>query len=127
MGNAITLASGLSAIYLLTTGAQALELSDGSYITAQDGGTGILEIANGQASLGVKGSSCMGNVAGQLVALPDGALSFSQHANGRNCTLILRETDYGLAKIMPAKECTVLHGDTCSFFGIVETKASPQN
>ncbi|UOA33902.1 hypothetical protein DSM110093_03737 (plasmid) [Sulfitobacter sp. DSM 110093] len=125
MRNAITLAGGLAAIYLFTNGAQALELTDGSYKTAQDGGTGILEIANGQASLGVKGSACVGDVAGQLVALPDGALSFSQNAKGRDCTLVLRETDYGLAKIMPAKECSVLHGDTCSFFGIVKTKASP--
>lgn len=69
----------------------------------------------------------MGDVAGQLVALPDGALSFSQNASGRDCTLISRETDYGLAKIMSAKECTVLHSETCSFLGIVETKASPQD
>jgi hypothetical protein len=99
---------------------QAFELSDGSYETDQDGGTGTLNVFQGQAVLRIKGKECSGEIAGELRPLSDGQLTFSQNLDGNHCALVLRDSIQGLIKIMPQQNCSKFNGPTCSFFGVVK-------
>lgn len=99
---------------------QALELSDGSYETDQDGGTGTLKVFQGQAVLRIRGEECAGKIEGELRPLSDGQLIFSQNLDGERCALVLRDSSQGLIKIMPQQSCSKFNGPTCSFFGVVK-------
>ena len=106
---------------------QALELSDGSYETFQDGGEGILKIFDGKAVLQVEGDACGGRVTGKLTSSMDGDLRFSQSIGKDRCTLVLRSTETGTIKIMPGQSCSNFHGATCSFYGVLKEQTMAQH
>ncbi|WP_425040873.1 peptidoglycan-binding domain-containing protein [Primorskyibacter sp. S187A] len=108
------------------TSTHALELLDGTYRAKNDGGTGLLTIRDGHASLGITGNGCVGALEGPLRSNSDGTLSFRQQMGNASCELTLQDSDSGLAWIDPGSGCSYFRGASCSFAGLVVERTVPR-